>query len=88
MRPSHREELPRFIAPMLAASAPAPAGDRWAMEIEWDGMRAQLRVDGRTLCLRSRTGRDCTSEFPELAVTGDQLDVRQVIFAFRSLPGH
>jgi bifunctional non-homologous end joining protein LigD len=79
MRPSHREELPRFIEPMLATSAPAPAGERWAMEIKWDGMRAQLRVDGSVLCLRSRSGRDCTSEFPELAVVAEQLGHCQVI---------
>ena len=79
MRPSHREELPRFIQPMLATSAPAPADERWAIEIKWDGMRAQLRVDGRTLSLRSRSGRDCTSEFPELALVAEQLGDCQVI---------
>ncbi|MGZ6638080.1 MAG: hypothetical protein ACXVH3_31325 [Solirubrobacteraceae bacterium] len=30
-------------------------------------MRAQLRHGGRRVCARSRTGRDCTEEFPELA---------------------
>ena len=79
MRPSHREELPRFIEPMLATSAPAPAGERWAIEIKWDGMRAQLRVDGRSLSLRSRSGRYCASEFPELAVAAEQLGDCQVI---------
>jgi bifunctional non-homologous end joining protein LigD len=64
---------------MLATSAPPPTGERWAMEIKWDGIRAQLRIDNRTLCLRSRPGRDCTGEFPELAVIAEQLDGRQVI---------
>ena len=64
---------------MLATSAPTPIGERWAMEIKWDGMRVQLRIDNRTFCLRSRPGRDCTGEFPELAVIAEQLDGRQVI---------
>jgi ATP-dependent DNA ligase len=36
------------------------------MKVKWDGIRAQLRFDGRTVCVRSRPGRDCTDEFPEL----------------------
>jgi bifunctional non-homologous end joining protein LigD len=62
-----REDLPRFVAPMLARTAPVPAGDGWAFEVKFDGMRLQLRRDGRAVCLRSRPGRDCTEEFPELA---------------------
>jgi ATP-dependent DNA ligase len=79
VRPSYSEELPRFIEPMLATSASAPTGEEWAMEIKFDGMRAQLRVDGRTLCLRSRPGRDCTGEFPELEAIAEQLGGRRVI---------
>src|SRR3954447_22372515 len=64
-----REPLPRFLAPMLLGSGlpPADARDRWALELKWDGMRAQLRVerDG-AWCVRSRPGRDCSEQFPEL----------------------
>jgi bifunctional non-homologous end joining protein LigD len=42
-------------------------------------MRAQLRYDGRRVCVRSRPGRDCTMEFPELAVVADALADRRVI---------
>jgi ATP-dependent DNA ligase len=42
-------------------------------------MRSQLRYDGRRVCVRSRTGRDCTDEFPELAAIADQLAGRSVI---------
>jgi bifunctional non-homologous end joining protein LigD len=52
---------------MLARTGPMPVGDGWAMEVKFDGMRLQLRRDGRSVCLRSRPGRDCTDEFPELA---------------------
>lgn len=42
-------------------------------------MRAQLRYDGRRVCVRSRPGRDCTAEFPELAAIADALAGRRVI---------
>jgi bifunctional non-homologous end joining protein LigD len=73
------EDLPRFIAPMLAATGAAPTCDRWAMEVKWDGMRGQLRCDGRRLCLRSRPGRDCTAEFPELADLHEPLAGHQLL---------
>jgi bifunctional non-homologous end joining protein LigD len=38
-----------------------------AVEVKFDGMRLQLRRDGHALCLRSRPGRDCSEEVPELA---------------------
>jgi bifunctional non-homologous end joining protein LigD len=71
--------MPRFIEPMLARSGPVPEGDDWALEVKFDGMRAQLRWDGRTLCLRSRPGRDCTAEFPELGPIAAALGPRRVI---------
>jgi hypothetical protein len=52
---------------MLARTEPIPTGDGWAFEVKFDGMRLQLRRDGRAVWLRSRPGRDCTDEFPELA---------------------
>jgi bifunctional non-homologous end joining protein LigD len=52
---------------MLARTGPMPVGDGWAVEVKFDGMRLQLRRDGCSVCLRSRPGRDCTAEFPELA---------------------
>jgi ATP-dependent DNA ligase len=62
-----REDLPRFVAPMLARTGSLPLDGGWAVEVKFDGMRLQLRRDGRAVCLRSRPGRNCTEEFPELA---------------------
>lgn len=73
------EEVPRFIAPMLATGGLAPIGVAWAMEVKWDGIRAQLRYDAGGVCLRSRPGRNCTAEFPELAELHDTLAGRNVI---------
>jgi ATP-dependent DNA ligase len=70
-----REELPRFIAPMLVRSSPLPAAtdSRWVLEVKWDGIRAQLRIDRGRLTLRTRPGRDATAEFPELVELGEAL---------------
>jgi bifunctional non-homologous end joining protein LigD len=68
------EPLPRFIAPMLLAStATVPETPEWTLEVKWDGMRAQVRVDGRRVTVRSRPGRDCTAQFPELRGLVDAL---------------
>jgi bifunctional non-homologous end joining protein LigD len=48
-------------------------------ETKWDGCRLQLRFDGKRLCLRTRPGRDCTTEFPELHPLAKALPARSVI---------
>jgi bifunctional non-homologous end joining protein LigD len=59
---------------------PAGARDEWVLELKWDGMRAQFRVarDGNW-CLRSRPGRDCSDQCPELAPVAMALDGHQVL---------
>jgi ATP-dependent DNA ligase len=79
LRPVSVEAIPRFIEPMLARPGSVPEGDDRALEVKFDGTRAQLRWDGRTLCLRSRPGRDCTAEFPELRPIAATLGPRNVI---------
>jgi bifunctional non-homologous end joining protein LigD len=74
-----REDLPRFLSPMLLRAGKPPETGVWALEVKWDGMRAQVRSDGRRLCLRSRPGRDCTAEFPELEELLDALAGRRVV---------
>jgi bifunctional non-homologous end joining protein LigD len=64
---------------MLASPGSAPVDAGWALEVKWDGIRAQLRFDGRRVCVRSRPGRDCTAEFPELAAIAEPLGSRRVI---------
>ena len=66
MPPSRVEPLPRFLEPMLATSGGVPEGPGWAAEVKWDGLRGQLRHDGRRTTLRSRNGHDLSSAFPEL----------------------
>ncbi|RIJ71171.1 ATP-dependent DNA ligase [Nakamurella silvestris] len=60
----------RELTPMLASSGNAASvADRtlWRYEGKWDGMRALAFVEAGSVTLRSRTGRDVTREFPELA---------------------
>lgn len=73
-----REQHPTFISPMLLTSGELPGGEEWSLEIKWDGCRAQLRHDGRSLSLRSGAGRECSSDFPELAEIADILGDRRV----------
>jgi bifunctional non-homologous end joining protein LigD len=79
MRQAGLEDLPRFVEPMLPIAGLAPTSDDWAMEVKWDGIRAQLRFDRHAVCVRSRTGRDCTGQFPELEAIAEQLPRLEVI---------
>jgi bifunctional non-homologous end joining protein LigD len=55
------------IDPMLASSGRLPDDDgRWAYEPKWDGFRAIVHGNGRTV-VWSRRGTDLTDRFPELA---------------------
>jgi bifunctional non-homologous end joining protein LigD len=74
-----REELPRFLEPMLARSGLPACNDGWAIEVKWDGIRGQLRVDRGGWSLRSRPGRDRTDSFPELGELVDALRRRRVV---------
>lgn len=64
---------------MLPRAGPVPVGDGWAFEVKFDGMRLQVRRDGGAVCLRSRQGRACTEEFPELAPIQSALGRRKVL---------
>jgi bifunctional non-homologous end joining protein LigD len=52
---------------MLATPGLLPNGGEWLYEVKWDGMRLLADVVDGVLTLRSRSGRDVTTHFPELA---------------------
>src|SRR4051794_22914935 len=79
MPPSRPEPLPRFLEPMLATSAGVPEGRGWAAEVKGDGLRGQLRHDGRRTTLRSRNGHDLSSAFPELVAEAGRRLRRQTV---------
>jgi bifunctional non-homologous end joining protein LigD len=60
--------LPEDLRPMLATAGRLPFDDAgWAYEMKWDGIRAIGYVETGRLRLVSRTGRDISSTYPELA---------------------
>ncbi|MFE3160806.1 non-homologous end-joining DNA ligase [Streptomyces sp. NPDC059221] len=65
------------IAPMLATAGslpPADVEDRWAFEVKQDGQRAMVYLHGDgTTVLRSRSGADISTVYPELAGLGSML---------------
>jgi bifunctional non-homologous end joining protein LigD len=69
--PLDEHGLPRGLRPMLASSGalpdPASARASWAFEMKWDGLRAVAYIGGGSLRLVSRTGRDITHAYPDLA---------------------
>lgn len=52
---------------MLATPGRLPEGSQWRYEVRWLGLRVLPEITGGTLRLTSRTGRDVTARFPELA---------------------
>ena len=59
--------LPTTIKPMLGRLARNSFDSpNHLFELKWDGMRALALIDGGTLKIISRNGRDITSNFPEL----------------------
>jgi bifunctional non-homologous end joining protein LigD len=73
-----REQQPAFVHPMLLTSGPVPDGLGWTFELKWDGCRAQLRHDRRAVSLRTRKGRECSDDFPELLPIRELLGKRRV----------
>jgi bifunctional non-homologous end joining protein LigD len=68
--PGPPDPEPRFreLRPMLASSRQEPFDDPgWAFELKWDGYRALALVTSEATELRSRTGRDISGAYPELA---------------------
>jgi bifunctional non-homologous end joining protein LigD len=79
----HRERLPlpAAMSPMLAVTGAFPARDpgAWAVEMKWDGVRALAFIEAGRLTLRSRTGKDITGTYPELAGLGNAIGRRQAL---------
>lgn len=64
------------MRPMLATRGPTPphgipTGGGWAHEVKWDGMRALVRLRGGRVEVRSRSDRNVSVGYPELAPLGD-----------------
>lgn len=59
---------PAGLRPMLAVSGQLPSDDAgWAYEMKWDGLRALAFAQDGSTRLTSRTARDISHAYPELA---------------------
>jgi ATP-dependent DNA ligase len=66
--------LPRVISPMLATSADDPFDSELHLfEILWEGLRAILFTEGRSVRIQDAFGRDVSERFPELALTHQRM---------------
>jgi bifunctional non-homologous end joining protein LigD len=78
----HRERLalPGAMRPMLAVTGPEPADPgSWALELKWDGVRALAYIERGQVRLMSRTERDITVTYPELARLGAASTHKQLL---------
>jgi bifunctional non-homologous end joining protein LigD len=76
-----RQPLPPALRPMLAklTAVPPPDDGNWALEMKWDGVRALAFVERGQVRLMSRTERDITATYPELAGLGRATDRKQLL---------
>jgi len=66
--------VPGFIHPMLLSRGDTPpTGSDWLAQIKIDGARGQLRVVDGVPSLRTRHGRRCDGEFPEIISAAAEL---------------
>jgi bifunctional non-homologous end joining protein LigD len=79
----HREKLPlpSSLKPMTASRGRPPEYDLddWAIEMKWDGVRALAFCENGQTLLRSRTGKDITVTYPELAGLAHETGHRQAL---------
>ncbi|MEE6137160.1 ATP-dependent DNA ligase [Mycobacterium sp. 050128] len=69
------------IAPMLAThgSVATLKSGQWAFEGKWDGYRLLIEADRGSVRMRSRSGRDVTKEYPQLASLAEDLADHHVV---------
>ncbi|MCL3837980.1 ATP-dependent DNA ligase [Aeromicrobium duanguangcaii] len=81
--PKKSEETARagFVSPMLAVLAGTrdAAGDDWAYELKWDGIRCVAVVNGEKVRLFSRNHNDVSASYPELVEELSQLGLDAVL---------
>ena len=78
--PEDREPLPEVIEPMKATLGELPRDDEaWAYEIKWDGVRAVAICPTGQVTLQSRTLRDISRQYPEVAAIALELEGRDAV---------
>ena len=66
--------------PMLATASGSPAaGERWAVEMKWDGVRAIAVVEDGAVTLTSRNETDLTPTYPELQALAERVHAGRAV---------
>ncbi|MBK9735328.1 MAG: non-homologous end-joining DNA ligase [Saprospiraceae bacterium] len=79
-RSSAEKEMVRNLSPMLAEqSLKIPDAHDFFFELKWDGIRATVIKQGQSAKILSRTGKDITSQFPEITEKLLALDAEETI---------
>ncbi|WUH97283.1 non-homologous end-joining DNA ligase [Spirillospora sp. NBC_00431] len=72
--------MPWPVEPMMAATGDLPSdGERWGLELKWDGVRVLSHVSADGVRAGGRRGGDVTSRYPELSALADLLPDHDVI---------
>jgi bifunctional non-homologous end joining protein LigD len=71
--------IPAYKPQLAKLVEDPPEGDDWLHEMKFDGYRIGCRIDGKTVRLISRTGKDWTEAFPEISAAAQKLGVRRAL---------
>jgi bifunctional non-homologous end joining protein LigD len=74
-----RTAMPPYEPQFAVRALQPPEGDSWLHEINYAGYRAGCRVDGKTVSLLGRDGKDWASDFPEICKAALGLGVREAL---------
>ena len=78
--PSSPTSFPNHV-PMLADQvSQIPMGGAYLFEIKWDGIRVTVLKDKNSVIIKSKTGADITSKFPEIASGLSQMNADIAIY--------
>lgn len=73
--------LEQVIKPQLAdVSKAIPTGFNYSFEIKWDGIRSMIYIKDDKVKILSRSGRDISSQFPELQIAPDAFHIENGLF--------
>ena len=68
------KQFPSFVEPQLCKLVERPPSDEgWGHEVKLDGYRAELRVQGKSIKILTRTGLDWTDKFAAIAAAAKSL---------------
>ncbi|WP_131740520.1 non-homologous end-joining DNA ligase [Actinomadura roseirufa] len=72
--------MPWPVEPMMAVTGDLPGdGERWGLELKWDGVRVLSRVCGGGVRAAGRRGGDVAGRYPELSGLADLLPHHDVL---------